>query len=761
MAGPNPLIAAYQRKVAELGELDNEINSLDMTLPEGEGEKTFDYLAQKRTEIEREIRGMKEKIDLLSAWQRLKEGMHWSEGLRTQLDGLDESIGEIATSRSAEGVQPEGAPPLGQPSAEAPPPAGQEALPPEAPPEAPPEPLPTEETPPPAAPAPVQAAKKDNYPIPDKKGSNVPNPERGKTMANDSKTSLKTALTDMKASREAVTREAKTRVAAAWTIAKTMLPTAPPEAQKAFAQTLLANSTKALVAALKQTAVNAHYSKVADEFKKVHKVEINDLLEDPSILTKEKGAVKSEVKGDPKNATGKQADDRKDAGPQPATYSDGRGCGGGTHSEPKEVDSGKAAERPGAGERPGDTVNLSEGKSAGKESDKAAEKVEKAKAKAEVKDAKKDASAKTAQPVPPPPPAAAPPVPPAPPAEGGAPAPPEEPLAAEPPAEGAPAEPPSDLPPVEGEGALPPPGDMPPAEGGAAEMVTEEKIRDISEKVQEVAQEIQELQQEISGEEKAGEEVPEGVLETEGQELEETGKDLEGEGAALEGEGESLEGEGEEGEGEALNLDSIFNEDSMEEKTSALANEGDGSGAEFFAPSAAVEMEAAIDENDMGSIQDMFSVVGSDADPLAALFDVKTAAQVAGMDVVPSFTGEAAKKFQSDTAGSDGRDYDDDHSATLWAEVIKTSDLPEFKDSGPGKGPVRVPQDSKPKLEGPKDGDTPASQGKAAAKPAAVKKAPATLKRIKPVIASDKDAALRTVDIADALFGDSGMGEGR
>ena len=123
----------------------------------------------------------------------------------------------------------------------------------------------------------------------------------------------------------------------------------------------------------------------------------------------------------------------------------------------------------------------------------------------------------------------------------------------------------------------------------------------------------------------------------------------------------------------------------MDEKTSALANEGDGSGAEFFAPSAAVEMEAAIDDNGMGSIQDMFSVVGSDADPLAALFDVKTAAQVAGMDVIPSFTGEAAKKFQSDTAGSDGRDFEDDHSDTLWAEVIKTSDLPEFKDSGPAR----------------------------------------------------------------------------
>ena len=51
----NPLIAAYRRKVAELGALDNEINNLDMTLPEGEGGKTFDYLAEKRKEIETDI----------------------------------------------------------------------------------------------------------------------------------------------------------------------------------------------------------------------------------------------------------------------------------------------------------------------------------------------------------------------------------------------------------------------------------------------------------------------------------------------------------------------------------------------------------------------------------------------------------------------------------------------------------------------------------------------------------------------------------
>ena len=105
MAKTNPLILKYRRKVAELGQLDNEINKLDMTLPEGEGEKTFDYLAQKRTEIEEEIKGMQEKVQFLTAWGRFKEGP-WSEALKSELDGLDDNIGEIATSNAAPTDEP-------------------------------------------------------------------------------------------------------------------------------------------------------------------------------------------------------------------------------------------------------------------------------------------------------------------------------------------------------------------------------------------------------------------------------------------------------------------------------------------------------------------------------------------------------------------------------------------------------------------------------------------------------------------------------
>jgi len=88
------------------------------------------------------------------------------------------------------------------------------------------------------------------------------------------------------------------RVAAAWTIAKTMLPQAPASVQESFATTLLANSSKVLTAALRQTAVNAHYTKLAEKLSEVHKVELNDLLEDESTVNKLKKEVDKELKTD-------------------------------------------------------------------------------------------------------------------------------------------------------------------------------------------------------------------------------------------------------------------------------------------------------------------------------------------------------------------------------------------------------------------------------------------------------------------------------
>src|SRR5271157_102982 len=723
MAKTHLILAAYRRKVAELGALDKQITDLDMTLPEGQGDQKFDLLAEKRQEIENDIKSMQEKVEFLSAWSKFKEGGSWSEELKQQLDGMDESIGDIATGTPGTtpavgeelgvGEVPPEVPPIQGGAEEVPPAIPREEIPPAAeaaPPTSeaiPPAPMPeTQEVPPPAPPpAGVQASKNSNYQNQSKKGVIGPSSKRGTTtMATDKKASLQEKLAEAKQARERISKEAKTRVAAAWTIAKTMLPTAPAELQKTFAASLLMNKTKVLTAALKQTAINAHYTKVAETLKSVHKVEMNDLLEDPSVLTKEKNAVKSEVKGDARSASAKKADDRADAGPQTDTYNDGRGHGGGTASEPKEVDAGKAAERPGAGERPGDTVNLSEGDS--KETKDGAPKAAAAKSCANCKGGKQCATCKAA-------------------ASKKADLPMGDAAAAPAPVSAAP--PVDAMPPVEAPmGEEAPLGDMPPVEPGmgeapAAEMVTEEKIKDIGEKVDEVLQDIKELEQAVSEEEKEGDEIPEGVLETEGNELETEGKELEGEGEILEGEGEELEGSGEE-----LDLASIFNEDAMEEKTSALANEGDASGAEFFAPSAALDMEAALDDDGMGSIQDMFSRQGSDDDPLATLL-TRSAASVAGHEVLPAFDGSLATHFEQKETSSDSRDNEHDHADDIWVETIE---IAEAEDSGQ----KREKQDSVPALKEPK----------AAAKP--------TLKKIKPLVASDKNTP--KVDIASALFSD-------
>src|SRR5271167_1304314 len=103
------------------------------------------------------------------------------------------------------------------------------------------------------------------------------------TMANEKVAQKAPTLQQRIAARQAkraeIGKEAQVRVAAAYTIAKTMLPTAPADIRKQFAGVLLASPTKVLKAALRQTAINAHYTKLAETLKEVHKVEMNQLLE--------------------------------------------------------------------------------------------------------------------------------------------------------------------------------------------------------------------------------------------------------------------------------------------------------------------------------------------------------------------------------------------------------------------------------------------------------------------------------------------------
>lgn len=126
-------------------------------------------------------------------------------------------------------------------------------------------------------------------------------------MATTERKPLKERLAAVREAKQSAHKEAKVRVASAWTLAKSLLPNAPQEIQFKMASALLANGTKALTAALRQTAINAHYTKIAEKFEQVHKVELNEFLEDESVLNKLKGEVASELKGEPKSANAKSA----------------------------------------------------------------------------------------------------------------------------------------------------------------------------------------------------------------------------------------------------------------------------------------------------------------------------------------------------------------------------------------------------------------------------------------------------------------------
>jgi hypothetical protein len=767
------VLAAIQKKQADLDMMDDQLMGMPEMAPDAAPDMgaspEFDMLSEKREQLEDEILQMREGVELISQWETFKGGP-WSDEIKNLLGEIDIEIadiagGEVATPDAGLGdLGPAGAPAgIGAPpvdmAAPAPPadisPAAPEGL--EAPP-APAEsaPAPAEEAAPLEPPMASKGAsetpvsKKNNYQSPDKKGvfARSDSQKEGSTMATPTPakaSAVKEKLADVKSKREAIKKEAQQRVAAAWTIAKTMLPSAPAEVQKSAAANLLQNSTKVLNAMLRQTAKNAHYSKAAESFAKsqgidftefakkadsftsVHKKTMNDLLDAPSSLSAEKSAVEKELKGEPKNAGSKTADDRKDAGPQTETYNDGRGCGGGKHTEPKQMDAGSSSSQTEASGRPENTVNKSEGD--GKVAAKAAAESKKAcgadckgcaecekKASAskcahgkdcegcdkcaaeklsaekhaghkpdcdcnfcEKKGDKKDAASKTAdEPIP------------------GGDVPPME--------EAAPAEAPmGEEPPMDAPAELPP-ADEPLGEAdNAAEVLSDEKKMVVEEKIEEAQEAIRALEQEIL----------------------------------------------QEGE-EELDLSQVFNEEEMDEKVSALANEGDehtaGNGEEYFTPSAAENMEASLDEPQMASMEDFFSLRGSDSDPLAHLIagEIKSAADVAGMDVVPTSTGELANKMESNEATGDTRDNENDHDGDLFAEAIED----QKEEDG---GFKRVKQDATNELEAPK------SAAKAAAAPASKKaSAAAPAKEKKPVISKLKGVTAseaKPIDIASALFG--------
>lgn len=539
-------------------------------------------------------------------------------------------------------------------------------------------------------------------------------------MANEVKKqpTLQQRIAERQNKRAEVGKEAQVRTAAAWTIAKTMLPTAPAAIQKKFAATLLANGTKVLKAALRQTAINAHYTKLAETLKEVHKIEMNALMEDPSILNKERSAVKGELKGDAKAANAKVADDREAAGPQKPVYDEG------ARKEPARMDAENA------GERKADTVDKTEG----------GEKIQDAvqdSARAEVSGGK-SAAAKQADVMGGSTPAPAPAKPVAAPAPSPA-ATSSNPVidskaeirasdekeaatekesnfgsdgkhnqgqvlqtktqtasakkADEAPMPEAPAEAPAaEMPPAEA------PTETPMEEAPAEALAQDEALENVKEKVEETQSAVQQLEQELSQEKS--------------EELDLTGL------------GDAALSEGEPGD---MDLQNVFSDENINAHKSNLANEHhEGADEDFFGPSASSDLEANLDESQFASLDDMFAHEAS-ADPLASLFEVTASANVEGFEVVPSSTGEAANKFKAEH-GKENRDSETDHDEdilSLLVEGLKEQDNDQ----------ERVKQDATPELE------TPAASKEASKKP--------VLKHIKASAGAPKVAE---ANVADLLF---------
>jgi hypothetical protein len=492
-------------------------------------------------------------------------------------------------------------------------------------------------------------------------------------MAINEKSPIKERIAAAKQAQEAVkaaAKEARVRTVCAWTIAKTMLPKAPAEVQQHLASALLGASTPILKSALRQTAINAHWTKFAETYESVHKKDLNDLLSPKSELTTETAAVSKEMKGDVKNAAEKVADDRKDAGPQEGTYDDGH------RKEPKDMDASGSEVRPtdsvdktdgtektensvdnsatmkssstktagpkcwSCGENPGSDPN-NQCVHCGVKNTKAAAEAPKTAEMACTACGKMgcmehvSAAVKTAEPA----------VEEAPVAEAE--------VAEEAPVEEAPV---AEEAPVE---------EAPAPEEEAATLLTEEKKEDVAEQIADAQQAIQNIEETIL----------------------------------------------EEGQ-EELDFNQIFSQ--PEDKVDSLANEGEAAPEEnedFFGPTEG--MEESIEGND-NSYENMFASSG-DSDPLASLIASahKEAEQVDGMEVVPSFTGEAAKHFESDIKETEERNSEADHSDDLWAEIIEDQ-KPE------DSGQTFCEADKHPVMEAPK------AAAKTAKKPTTIKKVKAT-----------------------------------
>ena len=119
--------------------------------------------------------------------------------------------------------------------------------------------------------------------------------------ATEQKGTLKERIASLKAKKASVVKNNKVRVASAWTVAKTLLPTAPNAIQLKLASALIDLDSKILTNCVRQAAVNAYWSKFAEDAEAAG-TPLNQFVEEPSLLAKLKKEVESELKGEPKTA---------------------------------------------------------------------------------------------------------------------------------------------------------------------------------------------------------------------------------------------------------------------------------------------------------------------------------------------------------------------------------------------------------------------------------------------------------------------------
>lgn len=497
---------------------------------------------------------------------------------------------------------------------------------------------------------------------------------------------LKERIAALKAKRSAISREAKVRVASAFTIAKSMLPTGTtPEVIGKVAEALLSvPDTKILAAAVKQTAVNRFYTHVAEQMSAVHKIEMNDLLEKPEVLAKLKSEVESELKGGAKSAsTDKKADDRSECGTQPETYTDPS-----IGITPAEMDASKAADRE------EDTVNKSLGDkkaavakaacSCGKEGCGDCKK-----AAADKKD-EKTATAKKADDMPP---AEAPAE------EAAAPAAEEAPLG-DAPAEDAPI------------------GDATPETEGEI-VIDNEKKEEIKEQIDAARNAIETLQTEIDDAANVdGEELLE--LAEGGEPLDEAENDIElGD--------------------DALDLENIFSDENMNEHKGALANEDEHqASAEEITfdnePTSAETMEAALEGGEeVGSAADFFA--SEDGADSGMDFLMASAKEASGDDVNSRLKdstvvkpGQLVDEFQADELGGEEVDAEADHDEDIFGDVLKTLKTEDYS--------VGKPRETEPDMKQPE----PVKGGKVSSKTATASKPIRRLKVSAPVTQKEASA---------------------